>query len=147
VKKALLLIPVSLYLVLSACSNQPSNVHIGGGVSAFIKDSVAFNREFGNDLMICNFSFNGLNDSRDKPDPTPVTDAHSVEFSKLMAHTQKEDLTMAIIALPTLTDSVALKSLSDKVVAYIKKDSLFTGFKKYTVNIAPDGAPVNTFTY
>lgn len=146
-KKALLLIPVSLYLAFTACSSQPTNVHIGGGVSAFIKDSTAFNREFGNDLMICNFSFNGLNDSGDKPDPTPITDARSAAFSKLMAHTQKEDMTLAIITAPALTDSVALKGLADKVVAYIKKDSLFTGFKKYTVNIAPDGAPVATFTY
>ncbi|HEY9262732.1 hypothetical protein [Chitinophaga sp.] len=146
-KKALLSIPVSLYFVLSSCSHPTANVHIGGGVSAFVQDSVAFNKEFGNEMMICNFSFNGLNDSRDMFDPSPVTDAHSARFSKLMAHTKKEDLTMAIITTSTLTDSVAIKGFADKVVAYIKKDSLFTGFKKYTVNIAPDGAPVATYTY
>jgi hypothetical protein len=146
-KKALLFIPVSLYFALAACSNQTPNVHIGGGVSTFIKDSVAFNQEFGNDLMICNFSFNGLNDFRGKLDPTPITNAHSAEFSKLMAHTQKEDMTITIITTSTVTDSVALKGLSDKIVAYVKKDSLFTGFKKYAVKIAPDGVPMTTFTY
>lgn len=143
-KKALLLIPVSLYFALAACSTQTVNVKIDGGVSAFIKDSAAFNREFGNDMMICNFNFSGQND---KFDATLIADAHSAEFSKLMAHTHKEDMTMTIITMPTLTDSVALKGFSDKIVAYIKKDALFTGFKKYTVNIAPDGAPINTFIY
>lgn len=139
--------PVSLYFLLTACSSQTTNVHIGGGVSTFVKDSAAFNREFENDLLICNFSFNGQNDSGDKFDTTLITDARSAEFSKLMAHTKKEELTMAIITTPANTDSVKLKGLSDKVVAYLKKDSLFTGFKKYTVNIASDGAPVATFNY
>ncbi|MBS0029950.1 hypothetical protein ACTJJ0_20925 [Chitinophaga sp. 22321] len=146
-KKAFLLVPLSLYCCLMACSSQPTNVHIGGGVSAFIKDSADFNSVFKNDLLICNFNFDGVNNSDEKIDTTLIIDAHETEFSKVMKHTKKEELHVAIIANPVYTDSIKLKGLSDKLVAYLQKDPLFGGFKKYTINIAPDGSRLSVYTY
>ncbi|MBO9731336.1 MAG: hypothetical protein J7623_22040 [Chitinophaga sp.] len=146
-KKALFVIPIALCFALGSCSNQDNNVHIGGGVSAFIKDSAAFNRAFAHDLIICNFSLDGKNAGGEKLDPTLITDPHSTAFSTMMSQTQKNNLSLTIITLPENSDTAKLRSLSDKMMAYLKQDALFGGFKKSTINISADGQPGHSFQY
>lgn len=157
-KKVLLVFPVALCCLLNACSNhknpaqqktnvqqnsidQQNNVHIGGGVSSFVKDSVAFNKAFGHDLEICNFSFDGKYVGND-----PASMGNLANLAKVIAHTKVDDVKLTIITTPD-KDSIKMKGLSDQMVAYLKNDSFFGGFKKYKITMGADGQPLQYFNY
>ncbi|NLR77474.1 hypothetical protein [Chitinophaga eiseniae] len=156
-KKVRVFIPVSLFLILLACghSAQPpssattpvtqlDNVNVGGAVTSFIRDSADFNREFGKEVAFCQFNFTGANHSG--KDMAKAT-AASPNIVDMIANVEKHDIRFTILTTPVITDSTQLHGVADRFIAYVKRDPLFTGFKKYEVNIGIDGAPVQHFNY